>query len=118
MTERAGVLLYAWNLARGMSDKMRLVAGERVEFGFGKKSFVGQHDVKRLDRMAFALHVTVAVRMRERFRRNIQHAVVKHIENVQTRQAASRVPRARVTDDFEQLAAVLPRLARKLLVGE
>src|SRR5262245_32492695 len=67
--------------------------------------------------MAFALHVTVALRMRERFGRNIQHAVVKHVENVQTRKAAARMPCAGALDDFEQLAAVLPRFLRKLMVG-
>ena len=67
--------------------------------------------------MSFALDVAIAVRIGERLRRDVQHAIVKHVQNVDARQAAARVAGAGVIDDREQVAAILDRFAAQFVVG-
>ena len=55
--------------------------------------------------MALALHVTVARRAGERLRRDVEHAIVEDVQDVQTGQPAAGVARAGVDDEPQHLAA-------------
>ena len=81
-----------------MTDERGLIAAERFQLGFREEAAVGQHDVQRLDRVALALDVAVAVRVAERLRRHAQDAIVEHVEDVEAGQAAAGVARAGVID--------------------
>ena len=91
---------------------------KRLQFLFRKESPLGQHDEQRLDRMALALHVAVAAAIRDGPGRDAKDAVVEHIQNVDARQAAARVARARVLDRLQDALAVLQRFQRELLIRE
>ena len=117
MAERAGVHLDAANVPRGMADVVRLVMANRFQFRFGKKSAIRQHRVKRLDRMAFALDVTVARRAAESFRRHVEDAVVEHVQDVEARKPAAGVPRARADDGFERQLAQADGFELEFAVG-
>ena len=52
-----------------------------------------------------------------RFGRNAQHPIVKHIKNIDARQAASRMAGAGVKNETEQVAAILDRFQRQFVVG-
>ncbi len=101
----------AGHLARRMADEVRPVLAERFELGRRKEAVVGQHDEQRLDRVALALDVAVAVGSIERLRRDAQHAVVQHVEDVDAREAAAGVAGAGVLDGVQDVPPVRDRLA-------
>ena len=106
------------HLARGMADEVRPVVAERLQLGFGEEAAVGQDDEERLDRVALALDVAVAVAVRERLRRDAQHAVVEHVQDVDARQAAAGVAGAGVEDGLQDLPPVVDRLQPEFVVGQ
>src|SRR4051794_35155876 len=68
--------------------------------------------------MPLTLDVPIALRIRERRGRDIEHAVVEHVENIGAREAAPRMPRARVLDDLQNPLAVAKGFEGELVVGE
>lgn len=117
VTERAGVHLHAGNVPRGMADIVRLIMADRFQVRRRKKSTIGKHSVECLDAMALALHITVARRAGERLWRDIEHTVVKDVQDVHAGQPAAGVARARADDEIEHRAAEREGLELKLMVG-
>lgn len=60
--------------------------------------------------MPFGLDITVAVGIRKGLRRDVEHAVVEHIEDVNGREVAAGVPGARLRDDAQDRLAVVDGL--------
>jgi hypothetical protein len=55
---------------------------ERFELGLWVEALVREDDEQRLDRVALALNIPVAIWILHRLRRDAQHAVVEHVEDV------------------------------------
>ena len=94
-----------------------LVAAERVERLAREEASVREHHVERLDGVPLALDVAVADGGGPGGGRDPEHAVVEHAENVDARQAATRVAGARVRDRPHGVAAILDRLSGEVAVG-
>src|SRR6185436_34222 len=69
------------------------------------ESAVGEHGVEGLDRMAFALDVTIAVWIFARFRSDAEHAVVEDVQDVEAGQPAAGMTGAGMEDRFEHSLA-------------
>ena len=67
--------------------------------------------------MALALHVTVAGRTAECFGRDVEHAVVEDVQDVQTGQPAARVARARTDNEVQHRAAQHDGFELEFVVG-
>src|ERR1700722_3564273 len=77
--QRAGVLLDPRDFSCRMTDKMRLISAKRFEFFKWEKSPVRQHDIQCFNGMALTLDISVALRIAERLRRNLQYPVVQNV---------------------------------------
>jgi hypothetical protein len=67
------------------------VPADGVEIGVRKESPIGENGVQRLDRVPLALYVPVTPRVGARLGRDAQDPVVQHTQNIETREAATRV---------------------------
>ena len=105
MAESAGVHFDAGHFAGGMTDKRGSIAAKSLQLRVREKAAVGQHHVKGLDRVAFALDVTVARWVLESLGGDAEDAVVEDVQNIETRQAAAGVARASVEDRLQQTPA-------------
>jgi hypothetical protein len=117
VAERAGVHLHAADLPRGMADVIALVVADGVEVGVGEVAAVGHDGVERLDAVALALDVAVAERVGGGLRRDLEHAVVEDVEDVEARQAAAGVAGARIVDQPQHAPAQRDSLEGEVVVG-
>src|SRR6185312_13352436 len=92
-------------MPRRMPNEMGFVMADGFQFGFRKKSTIREHRIKRLNRMAFALHVTIARQAGKSLRRDVQDAVVEHVQNIEARKPPASVARARLENRFERFLA-------------
>jgi len=106
VAQRAGILLDAGDLPRGVAHEVRLVLPEGLKCLLGEETAIGQHDVQGFDRVTLALDVTVALGVGEGLRRNVQHVVVEDVENVHARQIAGGVSAPGLHDAGQQRPAI------------
>ena len=100
-----------------MADVMRLIMADGLQIRCREKPAIRQHGVKRFDTVALALHITVAVRIAESLRRDVQHAVVEHVQDVHAGKPAARVARAGAYDEMQHRAAQRNGFELEFVVG-
>ena len=86
---------------------MRLVTAKGFKPFGGEKAPIGQDGVERLNRMAFAVDIAIAVRISKILRRDIHNVIVQHIQDIDARKAAGGMTGAAALNHGQDCLAIL-----------
>ena len=115
MAKGTGVLFNSIYMPGWMANEGRTKAIQGFQIRRWEEPAVGQNGIQSLDRMSFTLHKSITIRILKGGGAQAKESVIKRVEYIDTREAASRMPGSSVFNDGENGFSVLERFPFKLL---